>query len=63
MKPVEGDKILVYGQKVTITEVVNVDGETRVYLDHPIVVPEVNYTRDCISVDEIQKYIEFNVKL
>ena len=58
MKPVEGARIVSYGQKVTITQVVDIKGKIRIYLDHPIVVPEINYTRDYISVDEIQKYIE-----
>ena len=31
----------------------------RIYLEHPIVVPSVEYTRDYISSDEIQRYVDF----
>ena len=52
-KPIEGATIIAYGQEVTITQVVTVKGKHRIYLEHPIVVPSVEYTRDYISSDEL----------
>ena len=45
-KPIEGATIIAYGQEVKIVEVVTVKGKHRIYLEHPIVVPSVEYTRD-----------------
>ena len=59
MKPIEGAKIVAYGQEVKIAQVVIIGKKKRVYLEHPIVVPGKEYTRDYISPDEIQKYLEF----
>lgn len=59
MKPIEGAKILVYGQEVVISQVVQINNKTRIYLEHPIVVPGIEYTRDYISPTEIQEYLEF----
>lgn len=59
MKPIEGAKIVAYGQEVKITQVITVGGKKRVYLEHPIVVPGIEYTRDYISPEEIEKYLEF----
>mgnify|MGYP003621589757 CR=1 FL=1 len=58
-KPIEGETIVAYGQKVKIAQVVTVKGKHRIYLEHPIVVPSVEYTRDYISNDEIQKFISY----
>ena len=58
-KPIEGATIVAYGQKVKIVQVITVKGKHRIYLEHPIVVPSVIYTRDYISSNEIQKYIDF----
>lgn len=57
--PIEGATIVVYGQEVKIAQVVTVNGKHRIYLEHPIVVPSAEYTRDYISSDEIQRYIDF----
>jgi hypothetical protein len=57
MKPIEGIKIIAYGQEVRIAQVVTVDEMHRIYLEHPIVVPGREYTRDYISAEEIQKYL------
>ena len=54
-KPMVGSSVLVYGQQATIVSVVTVDGEMLVYLDHPVVVPSLEYTRDYVKVSEIQK--------
>jgi len=56
-KPIEGAIIVAYGQEVKISQVVTIKGIQRIYLEHPIVVPSVEYTRDYISSDEIQKYV------
>jgi hypothetical protein len=58
-KPIEGATIVAYGQEVKIVQVVTVKGNHRIYLEHPIVVPFVEYTRDYISSDEIQRYVDF----
>ncbi|MFA5068204.1 MAG: hypothetical protein WC466_09280 [Candidatus Izemoplasmatales bacterium] len=58
MKPIEGSKILVYGQEAVISQIVQVNNKTRIYLEHSVVVPGAEYTRDYISIEEIQKYIE-----
>lgn len=58
-KPIEGATIVAYGQKVKIVQVITVKGKHRIYLEHPIVVPSVIYTRDYISSNEIQKYVDF----
>ena len=58
-KPIEGATIVAYGQKVKIVQVMTVEGKHRIYLEHPIVVPSVIYTRDYISSNEIQKYVDF----
>lgn len=58
-KPIEGATIVSYGQKVKIVQVITVKGKHRIYLEHPIVVPSVIYTRDYISSNEIQKYVDF----
>ena len=58
-KPIEGATIVVYGQEVKIAQVVTVKGKHRIYLEHPIVVPSVDYTRDYISSYEIQSYVDF----
>ena len=47
------------GQEVKIAQVVTVNGKHRIYLEHPIVVPSIVYTRDYISSDEIQRYVDF----
>lgn len=57
MKPIEGATILTYGQEVKISQVVNVKGKNKIYLEHSIVVPTKEYTRDYINENEIQKYI------
>jgi hypothetical protein len=57
MKPIEGAKIITYGQEVTISQVITIKGKHRIYLEHPIVVPTVEYTRDYISPDEIDSYV------
>ena len=57
-KPIEGATIVAYGQKVKIVQVITVKGKHRIYLEHPIVVPSVIYTRDYISSNEIQKYVD-----
>lgn len=54
MKPIVGTTIIAYGQKVKIDEVVKIKGKYWVYLEHPIVVPSIEYTKDFISCDEIQ---------
>ena len=59
MKPIEGAKIVAYGQEVKIAQVVIIGKKKRVYLEHPIVVPGIEYTRDYISPEEIQRYLEF----
>lgn len=59
MKPIEGARIITYGQEVNIAQVININGKCRIYLEHPIVVDGVEYTRDYISCDEIQEYIDF----
>lgn len=59
MKPIKGTIIVAYGQKVKIAQVVIIKGKYRIYLEHSIVVPSVEYTRDYISIDEIQRYINF----
>ena len=46
-----GDEIIVYGQKVKIESIEN----DRIILEHPIVVPGVEYTRDYINIKELEK--------
>ncbi len=58
-KPIEGATIIAYGQEVKIVQVVSINGKLRIYLEHPIVVPSILYTRDYISSDEIQRYVDF----
>jgi hypothetical protein len=53
-KPMIGCTVTVYGQTATVVDVVTVDGQMLVYLDHSIVVPGAEYTRDHVSVNEIQ---------
>ncbi len=55
---IEGALIVTYGQKVRISQVVTVRGKHIVYLEHPIIVPTKEYTRDYIEPEEIDKYIE-----
>ena len=58
-KPIEGATIVAYGQEVKIAQVVTIKGKHRIYLEHPIVVPSEEYTRDYISNDEIIRYVDF----
>ncbi len=53
-KQMIGSTIVAYGQTATVVDVVTVDGEMLVYLDHPIVVPTAEYTRDYVKASEIQ---------
>lgn len=46
-----GDEIIVYGQKVKIESIEN----DKIILEHPIVVPGVEYTRDYINIKELEK--------
>ena len=55
--PKEGATIIAYGQTVKIAYVETVNGKTMVYLEHPIVVPTREYTRNYISLEEIQNYV------
>lgn len=57
MKPIEGALIVAHGQGVRITQVITVDGRSRIYLEHPIVVPGEEYTRDYIDTREIERYV------
>lgn len=57
-KPIEGATIIAYGQEVKIAQVIDINGKYRVYLEHSIVVPSKEYTRDYISPKEIQRYIK-----
>jgi hypothetical protein len=54
-KLIKNTKIIVYGQKVKIKEVIT---QQLIYLEHSIVVPSVEYSRDYISSDEIQQIIQ-----
>lgn len=58
-KPIEGATIVAYGQEVKIAQVVTIKGKHRIYLEHPIVVPSEEYTRDYISNDKIIRYVDF----
>ena len=58
MKPIEGSKILVFGQEAIIMQVMKHKNVYRYYLDRSIVIPTKEYTRDYISDDEIEKIIE-----
>jgi hypothetical protein len=60
MEPKEGMTIITYGQEVKIAKIDEgvITDKTIIYLEHPIVVPTREYTRDYISVDEIQKYVD-----
>jgi hypothetical protein len=58
MKPIEGAIIVAHGQTVKIAQIVIIGGKHRVYLEHPIVVPGIEYTRDYLSVDEIDEYVD-----
>jgi len=53
-KLIKGTKMIIYGQKVKIKEVIT---QQLIYLEHSIVVPSVEYSRDYISSDEIQQII------
>lgn len=55
-KLIKGTTIIVYGQKVKIKKVIT---QQLIYLEHSIVVPSVEYSRDYISSDEIQQIIHF----
>ncbi len=57
MKPIEGATIITYGQKAVITCVVKSGDKYRCYLNHPIVVPTAEYTRDYIDSSEIDRYV------
>lgn len=57
MRPIEGATIISHGQKAVITCVVKSGDLYRCYLDRNIVVPTIEYTRDCIDSREIQRYI------
>jgi len=59
MKPIEGATIIVYGQEVKIEQIITINGKQRIYLEHSIVVPSVEYTRDYISKEEIQNYVDY----
>lgn len=50
----KGTKILVHGQKVKIKKVIT---QQLIYLEHSIVVPSEEYSRDYINSDEIQQII------
>lgn len=58
MKPIEGSKIMAYGQEAIIEEVIVYNGITKCYLDRSITVPTKEYTRDYIDSSEIDKIIE-----
>ena len=58
MNPIEGSKILAFGQEAIIEEVIIYNGITRCYLDRSIVVDTKEYTRDYIDSSEIQEVIE-----
>jgi hypothetical protein len=58
-KLIKGTKIIVYGQKVKIKEVIT---QHIIYLEHSIIVPSVEYSRDYISSDEIQQIINLKLK-
>jgi hypothetical protein len=57
MKPKPGDLIITYGQKVMVESVMEFMGDYFYYLEHPIVVPTMEYTRDYIKECEVQKII------
>jgi hypothetical protein len=56
MKVKKGDTIRVYGQ---VVEVVEIDKDDMLRLKHPIVVPFMEYTRDCIYPNEVQGILEY----
>lgn len=56
-KKMVGSRVLVYGQQVTVVDVVTVDGQMLVYLDHPVVVPTAEYSRDHVKVSEIEAFL------
>ena len=57
MIPVEGTTIKTHGQIAVITQIIKLKNKIRIYLDRPIVVPEIVYTRDYIEASEIQEYL------
>lgn len=57
-KYTRGLEINLYGQDVVIDDVSESNGIILIDLVHPIVVPGLEYTRDCFDVDEV----ELNVK-
>ena len=46
-----GDVIICFGQRVTVMEIES----DRYYLEHPIVVPTKEYTRNYVYLNEIKK--------
>jgi len=53
-----GRRIVSHGQEVKVIDVWEEAGD-RIYLEleHPIVVPGPEYTRDVIKADEVQKVV------
>ena len=58
MIPIKGAKIISYGQEVKIDEVTLINDKYFIVLEHPIVVPTREYTRNFIDENEIQRYVE-----
>jgi hypothetical protein len=58
MKPIEGSKILVFGQETIIIQVMKYKNKYRYYLDRDIEINSSNDTKDYVDDSEIQKIIE-----
>jgi hypothetical protein len=50
-----GDEITVYGQSAKIVDINELHAETVIELDHAIVVPFKEYTRDYVFESEVLK--------
>lgn len=58
MNNLKGKYIISHGQRVKVDEITELNGEITIHLSHPIVVPTIEYCRDEIKPNEIQKIVE-----
>ena len=56
-KPNIGSIIKTFGQSVKVVGIEDNNGQIIYRLEHPIVTPYIEYTRDYVSKNEIQKIL------
>lgn len=58
MRPIEGVRIIAFGQQTTVLQVVELNNNRFMcFIEPSIVVPSIEYTRDYIADNEIEKYL------